>query len=154
MAAACIVVREAGLQPAISLLNNRQGTYGIRLLAASRSQLTSDILLDTQREGEDQTKPGVLTEGNEEWAGPPQSGQVTLGECLAWAVTTGTRIDNASGTEYTVWVEHESFRGSIPSFASNMEGVARAASQHVDAPGRHRSRKMTKAWIQAGRGRA
>lgn len=57
------VVRETGLQLALSLLNNRQRRYRYRLLAVMLSQPTKIILSVTQCEEEDRAQPGELDDG-------------------------------------------------------------------------------------------
>lgn len=53
-----VVVWEAGLRPAVSLLNDRQRKYNQRPLAAPRTQSTRDILSVTLREAEEQAQLG------------------------------------------------------------------------------------------------
>lgn len=48
-----VVLREAGLMPVVSLRNNRQWRYDIRLLTAQVTQPVRDILPVTLREGEE-----------------------------------------------------------------------------------------------------
>lgn len=63
-----LVTREAGLKPAVSLLNNRQRWYGYRQLAAPITQPTSDILPVILREGDEQVQRGDQPEDDNEWA--------------------------------------------------------------------------------------
>ena len=53
-----ITVKEAGIRPAISLLNNRQRRYTQRLLGLPLSNDTRKILPETLRDGDAHAQPG------------------------------------------------------------------------------------------------
>lgn len=53
-----VVVLEVGLSPVVLLLNNRQEKYGLRLLAAPKTQPRRNILSVTLRECEKQAQLG------------------------------------------------------------------------------------------------
>lgn len=129
------VVREAGLWPALSLLNNRQRRYRYRLLAAQRIQPTRDILSVPIREGKDQANLGELAEGDDKWFKLMSRGRETLWQRLARMLAECTRIDSTTATEYTEWVELEAFSGSIAPFAGDKEEGAKEAKSYTNEPG-------------------
>lgn len=61
-----VVIHEAGLQPPLSVLNNRQSRYGYRLLAAPVTLSAYNILPVSLREGDEQAQPGEQQEGYNE----------------------------------------------------------------------------------------
>lgn len=66
-----IVVREAGMRLAVSLLYNRQRRYGYRLPAVSKIQPARSILPVTFTVEKDQVQPEKLPENNNDWGSPP-----------------------------------------------------------------------------------
>lgn len=75
-----VVVREADLRPALSVLNNRQWRYGLRLLAAPKTQSTRDILPLILQEGKEQSQSWEQSVDNITWKRPSKARQKGLGQ--------------------------------------------------------------------------
>lgn len=95
-------VSEAGLWPAVLLLNNSQLRYSYVLLAVPQSQSTRDILPVMLREGEEQLQPVELADGDNNWFKPKGIGEKeVLGQGLTRTVAEDRGIDTTTATEHT-----------------------------------------------------
>lgn len=128
------VVRKAVLRSALSLLNNQQGRFGYSILALPRLQPTRNILPPRLREGEEHVQPGEPLERDDDWFKPVGRGRETPRQRLTRKIAEGINIDPTKGTEHTVWVEPETFPGSMDPFAGNKEEGAEAAKRHTNRP--------------------
>lgn len=96
-----VVVQEAGLRPAVLLLNNRQWRYILRFLAAPKTHPARDILPVTIRDGEDQEQSEAQQEDNNACTSLSIAEQEHLGQRLARALIAKTDIEAGKDTEYT-----------------------------------------------------
>lgn len=60
-----------------------------------------DILPVTLRESEEQTQPGELAEGDDDWFKPIGRGRETLVQRFARMIAEGTSIDTTAGVKHT-----------------------------------------------------
>jgi ribonuclease HI len=95
------LVREAALEPAISLLASRQLNYTARLLQLPRNHLTREILPISFREGDLHVQPGEQPLEDRVWA-TSETRLLSLGARLAQNLSKILGIDSSSGFEETV----------------------------------------------------
>lgn len=126
------VVREAGLWPPLSLLNNKQCRYRYRVHSALKSQPARDIIPVTPCHGEEQVQSGELAAGDEYWFKLIGRGRETLGQQLTRTMAEATSIDKTASTEHTEWMELETFPGCITPFAGNKEKGAEEVKMHSE----------------------
>lgn len=106
-----VVVKEAGLRPAISLLNNRQRRYAQRLLSLPTENHMRNILPETLRDGDAHAQPGDQESTNWDWITHRKA--KTIGQRLAYALVKDTRIDTTFGVERTERIANQSFPGIV-----------------------------------------
>lgn len=128
-----IVPREAWLRQAMCFLNNRQRWYGYRLLTASVTQPTCDLLPATLRGGDEQAQLGDQPEGNNQWAQLGGRKPKRFEQKLARVLTEGTDVWADTDIENTAWVEREKFLGKISALPSkDAKKMAEEAMWHTD----------------------
>lgn len=72
--------------------------------------------------------------GDDDWFKPIGRGRETLGQRLRPTIAEGTSIDTTAGTEYSDWVEPDTFSGCIATFAGGKEESAEKAKKHTEGP--------------------
>ncbi|KAL1969928.1 hypothetical protein VTN77DRAFT_7438 [Rasamsonia byssochlamydoides] len=109
------LVREAGIDPAETLLEARQLGYTVRLLGLPRDHPARKILPITLREGDQHAQPGEQPAGDRAWAGENtrSRGPWSLGQHLARQLAKALPVDPSGGFEETVAVAPGSFPGLI-----------------------------------------
>ncbi|KAL2012391.1 hypothetical protein VTN00DRAFT_5109 [Thermoascus crustaceus] len=107
------MVREAGLEPAETLLEARQLGYTIRLLGLPNSQPARQILPVTFREGDCHAQPGEQPIGDRVWAEASGRGPWSLGQHLARQLAGTLKIDPSGGFEETIETFPSTFPGII-----------------------------------------
>ena len=105
------LLREAGLEPAETALDNRQRRYTARLLTLPEGHPGTKILPVSFRDGDRQAQPGEQPPGDREWAesGKPR----TLGQHLARSLAVHLRTDPSGGFERTVEAHPSTFPGRV-----------------------------------------
>lgn len=106
-----VTIKEAGLEPAMSLLNNRQRRYTQRLLRLLSENPIHQILPVSFRKGGRGAQPGELSENDTDWT---QDRRVkTLGQRLANSMASGTDLDFSVGIESTKIIHQADFAGRL-----------------------------------------
>ncbi|POS82121.1 hypothetical protein EPUL_006259, partial [Erysiphe pulchra] len=127
-----VVIKEAGLRPATSLLNNRQRRYAHHILSLPQDNPTRNILPLTFRVGDAHAQPGEIKSGDWDWL---EDHKVkTLGQRLANSLTDSTVVDTSYGFEHTRRVEPACFLGVVD-VPSSREAAEDKARQHHDKEG-------------------
>lgn len=129
-----VVLGVTGLQPAVSLLNNRQQRYNLRLLAAPRTQPRKEILPVILCKGKEKGQLGEQPEDGDVWISASRARREGLGQGLVRAMEDGMNIDTSSGTEHTEWVELVEFLVNFAPFVSEKEEAAKDGKQKIDGP--------------------
>lgn len=127
-----VIVRDAGLHSAVSLLNTRQRSYELQLIAASKTEPARDILPVTQRDGEEQAQSGEQPEGHDTWTRMSGARREGLRQRLVRGVAARIEIDASSVTEHTECVEPAEFPETILTFARDRNEVGKKAWRHTD----------------------
>ncbi|KAL1978972.1 hypothetical protein VTN96DRAFT_7858 [Rasamsonia emersonii] len=107
------LVREAGLEPAETLLEARQLGYIIRLLGLPGDHPAKQILPVTLREGDQHAQPGEQPLGDRAWAEVGKRGPWSLGQHLARRLAETLPVDPSEGFEETMWTPAGPFPGQI-----------------------------------------
>ncbi|KKA16155.1 reverse transcriptase, partial [Rasamsonia emersonii CBS 393.64] len=107
------LVREAGLEPAETLLEARQLGYTIRLLSLPRDHLAKRILPITLWEGDQHAQPGEQPLRDRAWAETSSRGPWSLGQHLARRLAGTLPVDPSEGFEETMWTPAGPFPGQI-----------------------------------------
>ena len=106
-----VVVKEAGLRSAASLLDNRQRRYALRVLSLPKDNTLREILPVTFRDGDVHAQPGEIESGDWDWQTDLKTKR--LGQRLANSLAKGTKIDTSYGCEYTQIVQLTKFPGEV-----------------------------------------
>ena len=107
------LLREAGLEPAESVLNARQLGYTRRLLGLPSSHPGHQVLPATLREGDVWAQPGEPPSDDREWAAASTQRPKSLGQHLARQLARALPVDPSNGFEEVVEIESRSFPGQI-----------------------------------------
>ena len=127
-----VVIKEAGLRPATSLLSNRQRRYAHRILSLPQDNPTRNILPLTFRVGDAHAQPGEIKSGDWDWLEDHKA--KTLGQRLANSLADSTVVDTSYGFEFTKRVEPACFLGVVDA-PSSREAAEDKARQHYDREG-------------------
>ena len=125
-----VTVKEAGLLPTGSILNNRQRCYALRLLSLPEDNKLREILPETFRDGDAHAQPGEQEQSNWDWSYARKANG--LGQWLANSIQKGTRLDTTFGIEHTERIPEASFPRKIPMLLDSMEAKRRAIN-HSDS---------------------
>lgn len=123
-----VLVKEAGLQPAKSLLNNRQRRYAQKLLALPNDNTLRSILPETLRDGDAHVQPGEQEPSNWDWISARN--MKNLGQRLANSLVEGTDLDTSFGIEYTERLPDLPFPGKIVVLLDPIEAKKKALDHH------------------------
>ena len=124
-----VVIKEAGLRPAISLLNNRQRRYAQRLLSLPNENAIRNILPETLRDGDAYAEPGDQELSNWDWLSI--SNAKNLGNRLASSLIRGIELDTSYGIENTEKVLNLPFPATIK-ILPNATDAKRYAIEHLN----------------------
>ena len=127
-----VVIKEAGLRPATSLLNNRQRQFAHRILSPPQDNPTRNILPLTFRVGDAHAQPEEIK--SEDWDWLEDHKDKTLGQRLANSLADSTVVDTSYGFEFTKRVEPACFLGVVDA-PSSREAAEDKARQHYDREG-------------------
>ncbi|KAJ5453717.1 uncharacterized protein N7458_004673 [Penicillium daleae] len=105
--------REAGLTPAVVLLEGRQLRYTTRLLGLPDDSPARSTLPVSFREGDQHAQPGEHTPGNRLWAEPHGRGPWSLGQHLARQLANILPADPSAGFEGARRGDSSGFPGRI-----------------------------------------
>ncbi|KAL2008564.1 hypothetical protein VTN00DRAFT_6758 [Thermoascus crustaceus] len=125
------LVREAGLEPAETLLKARQLGYTIRLLGLPNSHPARQVLPVTFREGDCHAQPGEQPIGDRVWAEVSGRGPWSLGQHLACQIAGTLKIDPSRGFEETV----EAFPSTFPGIIKVLPAVEAYQAARAARPG-------------------
>lgn len=126
-----IVIKEAGLLPAESILNNRQRRYVQRLLTLPTDHEMRKILPETLRDCDAHAQPGEQGHNNWDWLSDKKA--KNLGNRLANALGKGTELDTSYGIEYSERLLKQSYPGKI-TVLTNGEDAKQRAINYVETP--------------------
>lgn len=129
-APAGVVVKETGLRPAISLLNNRQRRYTQRLLCLPINNEIREILPETFRRGDAHAQPQEIESTDWKWLNDKKVRK--LGQRLANSLTNGTDLDTSYGIENTEYISPAEFQGQML-VPKNAEIAKEDALKHLDS---------------------
>lgn len=90
-----VVVKEADLNPAKTMLNKRQRRYAERLLKIPKNNLVHHILPASLRKGDRTSQPGEVQESDMNWT--QTRGAKTFEQRLANNLVRGINIDYSVG---------------------------------------------------------
>ena len=107
------LVREAGMEPAATLLQRRQLGYTTRLLGLVHDHPARCILPASLREGDRHVQPGEQPEDDRVWAESQGRGPWSLGQQLARQLSQILPIDPSGGFEASVTAPDRGFPGKI-----------------------------------------
>ena len=126
-----VVVKEADLNPAKTMLNKRQRKYAERLLKIPKNNPVHHILPVSFRKGDRTPQPGEIQESDMNWT---QTRCIkTLGQRLANNLVRGTNIDSSVGMEPTEFVPPSIFPGTLTVLGSREE-ASEMALQYRQTP--------------------
>ena len=106
-----LLLQEAGLESAETVLESRQHSYAARVLALPQGHPTHKILPISLQEGDRRAQPGEQPLGDREWA--TMRRQQLPGQHLAQVLAGSLNIDPSGGFEQTVEAHPSSFPGKV-----------------------------------------
>lgn len=105
-----VIINEAGLRTAVSVLINRQRRYSLKLLTLPVDNDLRKIIPETIRDGDVHVQPGEQDQSSWEWKSKKPKG---LGQRLASSLCKGTSFDASFGIESTERFHEVAFTGKF-----------------------------------------
>ena len=121
------LIKEAALDPAVPLLENRQRRFALRALKLPTGHPINELLPPTLRYGDGDAQPGQYSNNDLEWT-ELESKPKEIGQRLAKQITRGPVIDPADGCEIAKFPIESKFLGNI---IIKPKGIAEKEAKNV-----------------------